>query len=80
MKVAQGSLKRLRIKTTLVVVPPYLVRQWVVELERHAPQLNVCTFSGSCKGPEIMTQAYDFASRDVVITSFEVVKAECNVG
>ncbi|WRT65006.1 uncharacterized protein IL334_001947 [Kwoniella shivajii] len=42
----QAQLDVTEVATTLVVTPPSLLRQWVSEMQRHAPTLRVCVYEG----------------------------------
>ncbi|VDB95380.1 unnamed protein product [Peniophora sp. CBMAI 1063] len=48
---AQAGLDVKEVKTTLIVTPASLLRQWVDEIELHAPSLKVFVYEGWSKLP-----------------------------
>lgn len=64
---------------TLIITPLPLLDQWLSELKRHAPTLNVVYYPGlkkvaKMKGVDLSTG--QLAQKDVVITTYEVLRTE----
>jgi E3 ubiquitin-protein ligase SHPRH len=70
----------LATSATLIVAPSSLLDQWLSELNRHAPSLNVMFYPGIKKpvkledGSEV--SAEHLAEQDVVVTTYEVLRTE----
>jgi E3 ubiquitin-protein ligase SHPRH len=68
---------------TLIITPASLLDQWLSELSRHAPHLNVRYypgFSASVKGDRTEQHVVDeLASQDVVLTTYEVLRPEVHM-
>ncbi|OIW29966.1 hypothetical protein CONLIGDRAFT_616258 [Coniochaeta ligniaria NRRL 30616] len=67
-------------KATLVVTPPSLLDQWLSEVRRHAPQLEVMHYPGL---PPVASGKRDekaivreLSRHDVVVTTYDVLRAE----
>ena len=62
---------------TLIVTPVTLIKQWVSEFGKHAPNLRVMVYDGvkKHKGDESELVA-EMADHDVVITTYNVLQAE----
>ncbi|KAI0167265.1 SNF2 family N-terminal domain-containing protein [Pestalotiopsis sp. NC0098] len=62
---------------TLIVTPETLKRQWIFEVERHAPALRIMVYEGRSKyqesEEELIQQMID---SDVVVTTYNVLRAE----
>jgi len=77
-----GSLRRPRIKGTLIAVPDMLLSQWCRELAQHAPSLTVSVFSPSKRRSLLRenkaapSTAWSVAQCDVVLITFEVLADE----
>jgi E3 ubiquitin-protein ligase SHPRH len=73
--------RQLRVgKATLIVTPPSLLDQWLSEVRRHAPELTVMHYRGlppmaSGKRDEKATIS-EFIRHDVVVTTYDVLRAE----
>lgn len=73
-----------KVKTTpatLIVCPSSLKRQWLSELNKHAPSLDVMAYNGldqQVREDQSMEKALieDLASHDVVITTYNVLTSE----
>lgn len=67
-------------KGTLIVTPPTLLDQWLSELHRHAPQLQVMHYPGLpplASGKRDEKAIVDELSRhDVVVTTYDVLRSE----
>ena len=59
------------VKGTLVVVPQLLVKQWIEELAKHAPTLDVIHYQSDTN-----TCAYRLARHDVVLVTFQTLAFE----
>ncbi|KAL2760586.1 hypothetical protein ACRALDRAFT_1038464 [Sodiomyces alcalophilus JCM 7366] len=68
----------VRSSATIIVCPESLRRQWMTELQQHAPGLQVCFYRGRAKagieGEEELVR--HLASQDVVITTYNTLSAE----
>ncbi|KAK9471884.1 SNF2 family N-terminal domain-containing protein [Dipodascopsis tothii] len=64
-----------RIRTTLIVTPSSIHRQWIEELERHAPSLSVYVYKGSNNVSKRITGKM-LADYDVVLTTYAVITRE----
>ncbi|ORX34384.1 SNF2 family N-terminal domain-domain-containing protein [Kockovaella imperatae] len=42
----EAKLSVTEVGATLIVTPPSLLKQWVSEMRRHAPELRVCVYEG----------------------------------
>jgi E3 ubiquitin-protein ligase SHPRH len=65
---------------TLIVTPPSILQQWISEVNRHAPQLNVTHYEG-IKNLDKMNlgELVDrLAASNVVVTTYSVLAAEIN--
>lgn len=71
------------VKTTLIVCPALLQRQWTEEIQRHAPSLRVYTFQGHVQAERDAKHAaswHDFAADyDVMIVNFATLQRELDV-
>ncbi len=57
-------------KTSLIVVPTSLIHNWINEVKKFIPSLNVCAYSGSARG-ELSKAVEDF---DLIVTSYGIVR------
>ncbi|KAA8575231.1 hypothetical protein EYC84_004421 [Monilinia fructicola] len=64
---------------TLIISPPSISKQWISEIKTHAPHLKVTYYQGikNQKVPHTNTME-DFATSDIVITTYAVLAAEIN--
>jgi E3 ubiquitin-protein ligase SHPRH len=64
-------------RATLIIVPASLLDQWLSELDRHAPTLSVHYYMGlkKMKANEQISAQY-LAQHDIVITTYEILRAE----
>ncbi|PVF98205.1 hypothetical protein CPB86DRAFT_825898 [Serendipita vermifera] len=72
------------VKTTLIVTPTSLQKQWIEEMRKHAPTLKVCVYDGwksvNKKNSNVTTEyAEYFQGFDVVITTYHVLSSELSV-
>ncbi|KAM7197011.1 putative ATP-dependent helicase IRC20 [Naviculisporaceae sp. PSN 640] len=67
----------LATPATLIVAPSSLLDQWISELERHAPALNVMHYPGlKATKSDYEDVVLEMAGQDVVITTYDVLRAE----
>ena len=59
---------------TLIICPAALCQQWRMELQRHAPDLTICIYSG-VRAHEKIT-AKQLGQYDVVLSSYKVLAAD----
>jgi len=60
--------------TSLIICPASLIFNWAAEFEKFAPQLNICTVSGTQKDRATLIQ--DYQNYDVLITSYDFIKRD----
>ncbi|KAK4203745.1 putative SNF2 family helicase/ATPase [Triangularia verruculosa] len=68
----------LASSATLIVTPTTLLDQWLAEMKRHAPSLNVLFYPGirkASKEGQDMSAEY-LAQQDVIVTTYEVLRTE----
>ncbi|KAI9744313.1 MAG: hypothetical protein M1818_002465 [Claussenomyces sp. TS43310] len=68
-----------QIAATLIVTPPTILHQWIGELNRHAPSLKVMHYEGINAYRSNMDASQlsnEFASCDVVLTTYNVLASE----
>ena len=71
-----------RTGATLIITPPSILKQWISEIEKHAPQLNVVHYKGvklwkpKKKGADLSDLVDQLGSADIVITTYTVLSAE----
>ncbi|KAI4599911.1 hypothetical protein KJ359_001647 [Pestalotiopsis sp. 9143b] len=62
---------------TLIVTPETLKRQWIFEVERHAPALRIMVYEGRSKYQESEEELIQqMIESDVVVTTYNVLRAE----
>ncbi|KAK4219515.1 putative ATP-dependent helicase IRC20 [Rhypophila decipiens] len=69
----------LTTPATLIVTPATLLDQWLSELDRHAPALSVMYYPGFKKATKTRDEeelVLEMARHDVVITTYDVLRAE----
>lgn len=70
----------LSTSATLIVTPATLLDQWLSELHRHAPTARILHYPGLKKAPkgphEVQLSAEYLGDHDVVITTYDVLRAE----
>ena len=68
---------------TLIIAPSSLLDQWMAELKKHAPKLNVTYYSGFKSfvrnKKDEATAIKHLASSDVVMTTYEVLRPEVHL-
>jgi E3 ubiquitin-protein ligase SHPRH len=65
----------VRAKTTLIICPNSIRSQWVEEIQRHAPSLNVFVYTGMTSKQPTPT-VRQLGSYDVVITTYHAISRE----
>ncbi|ODV92919.1 hypothetical protein CANCADRAFT_1516 [Tortispora caseinolytica NRRL Y-17796] len=63
------------VKTTLILSPESILKQWVSEIRRHAPHLKVMVYNGTKNRKENATKN-EFAEYDIVVASYAVISRE----
>ena len=65
---------------SLIVTPPSILLQWISEINRHAPQLQVTHYEGvKGHGEKNLSELLErLAESDVVVTTYSVLAAEIN--
>ncbi|PQE34022.1 hypothetical protein CJF32_00002864 [Rutstroemia sp. NJR-2017a WRK4] len=64
---------------TLIISPPSISKQWIAEIQKHAPHLKVMHYQGIKNRRIEQEEILDsFANSDVVITTYAVLSAEIN--
>lgn len=70
----------LSTSATLIVAPSTLLDQWMSELRRHAPSLNVHYYPGLRRAAKLQTEkensAEYLATQDIIVTTFDVLRAD----
>ncbi|KAH9210331.1 putative SNF2 family helicase/ATPase [Leptodontidium sp. 2 PMI_412] len=63
---------------TLIIAPPSILRQWISEINRHAPSLRVMHYEGikAHSKRDFSDLVEDLAASDVVISTYSVLAAE----
>ena len=61
---------------TLIITPSSLLDQWISELSRHAPHLNVLYYEGIRRLAKSKQTEETLAIYDVVITTYEILRNE----
>lgn len=71
------------VKATLIVAPELLRQQWIDEISRHAPELNVYSFDGHVKAmkdvPKGQTWSEYAKQFDIIVVSFSTLQKEMGV-
>ncbi len=60
--------------TSIIISPASLVYNWQEEIHRFAPELTVCTITGSQKERKALLASYE--AYDVVVTSYDLLKRD----
>lgn len=63
--------------TSIIVCPTTLVLNWVSEIQKFAPELNVLAVSGS--GDVRKSLVSEFAAHDVIVTSYELLRRDAQL-
>jgi E3 ubiquitin-protein ligase SHPRH len=65
---------------TLIITPPFLLRQWISEINRHAPQLKIFHYEGLKSKAHLNIQPEklleNLACSDIVLSTYSVIAAE----
>lgn len=67
---------------TLIITPPSILKQWISEVEKHAPSLDIVHYEGVKKwnsrktGGDPSDLLHQLASADIVVTTYAVLGAE----
>ncbi len=70
----QAKKEERIIGTSLVVCPASLVYNWAEEIHRFAPELEVCTVTGTQEEREQIIEYYQ--TKDVLITSYDLLRRD----
>lgn len=64
-----------KAKTTLIITPASIHKQWVEEFHKHSPSLSVYVYRGATNGVDLIS-AEAMAEYDVVLTTYNVIARE----
>ncbi|HBE43235.1 MAG TPA: hypothetical protein DDW27_18955, partial [Bacteroidales bacterium] len=61
--------------TSLIVVPPTIIHNWVNEIKKFVPYMSVCIHRGSQRN----RNTSDFASHDIILSSYHTVRQDIDL-
>ncbi|KAF7960931.1 hypothetical protein EAE96_000603 [Botrytis aclada] len=62
---------------TLIISPPSISKQWIGEINAHAPNLKVTYYEGiKSRSLQYETTMNDFATSDIVVTTYSILASE----
>lgn len=64
----------LAAKTTLIISPRSISKQWKDEIMQHSPGLSILMYNGKTESKEVTPE--EMAEYDIVITSYNVISSE----
>lgn len=64
----------LAAKTTLIISPRSISKQWKDEIKQHSPELSILVYNGKTESKEVTPE--EMAEYDIVITSYNAISSE----
>lgn len=64
----------LAAKTTLIISPKSISKQWSDEIRQHSPELSILVYNGKTESKEVTPE--EMAEYDIVITSYNAISSE----
>ncbi|KAK9480907.1 SNF2 family N-terminal domain-containing protein [Lipomyces japonicus] len=66
----------IKTKTTLIITPSSIHKQWIEEFQKHAPSLSVYVYHGAAINPEKRITHEVLMNYDAVLTTYSVISRE----